>query len=172
MSHESVGKTDRTVEPAMRQPCAHCPWRIALQGTPNPHGFYSKRNLARLWAGLRRGERMTCHPTDHNMNEFEHAPRVKDTAVTHECAGSLILTQREFMKASAVLQAEGGTVREYRRRWPRGLTKDGLGVILNRAVFGGTMVGGKAMTKPNLNDPEVGYEDAVGPWPPEGLKLP
>jgi hypothetical protein len=27
-------------------------------------GWYTKANLQRLWAGMRRGEDMTCHPTD------------------------------------------------------------------------------------------------------------
>lgn len=52
------------VKPATQHPCVHCPWRAANQGKPHPGGWYTKANLQRLWAGMRRGGDMTCHPTD------------------------------------------------------------------------------------------------------------
>lgn len=58
------GPARKVAEASTAGPCAQCPWRTSNQGKRHPDGWYTKANLRRLWAGLRRGERMTCHPTD------------------------------------------------------------------------------------------------------------
>lgn len=58
------------VRPACALACLACPWRLSNQGRPTPGGWYTRRNLDRLWAGLRRGTRMSCHPTDPRMAEL------------------------------------------------------------------------------------------------------
>lgn len=155
--------------PACPKPCAQCPWRLSNQGQRHPHGFYTKTNLRRLWTGLRDGERMTCHPTDPEMAEFEGYEGTAERHVTHECAGSLILVQREMMRAQAAMaeaDAEGmrDGLKRYRKLSPRGLTRDGIQVHFWNAMV--TMPGGLKVAKPNLGDETIGYEP-LAPWSPD-----
>jgi hypothetical protein len=156
-----------TVKSACPVPCAHCPWRLANQGSkPDPHKFFTKANLARLWKGLREGARMSCHPTDPRMAEFAGYEALADRDVTHECAGALTLQQREFMKFQDVAQANPQskkTLQEYRKQHPKGLTRNGLVALLERSVFGGTGLDAVKMSTPDLNDAEIGY-DVLGAW--------
>lgn len=154
------------VRPACPKPCASCPWRIANQGSrPDPHKFYTKANLARLWRGLRNGARMSCHPTDPRMAEFAGYEALADREITHECAGALTIVQREFQKFQELVLADpkGKTLQQYRKRFPKGLTREGLVAVVERATFGGTMLDRVAMARPDLNDPEIGY-DVLGAW--------
>jgi hypothetical protein len=137
--------------PAALRPCMHCPWRSANQGKRHPGGWYTKANLRRLWAGLRRGEDMSCHPTDPSN------PASAD-ATTLECAGSLILKQREFMRFQRIAEENPGedALGLYRRRHPRGLTRGGLLAVVERALLGGTpLIGAPEMTRPDLNEPGI-----------------
>lgn len=154
-----------SVAPATDIPCLACPWRTANQGQPTPGGWYSRRNLDRLWSGLRRGARMSCHPTDARMADvvqdgyvgFTPAP---DGARTRECAGATTLVQREF----TVLQERyGADITAYRKARPKGLTRHGILALLERAVFGGSVLDPSAMTRPDLNNPDVGH--AALTWP-------
>ncbi len=163
--------TRRTqIRPAAQRPCLACPWRTANQGEPHPLGWYTARNLARLWAGMRRGEDMTCHPTDPDNPVPEGARGAPEGAATLECAGSLILRQREVMRYQEIQLAhphEDG-VRLYRQRHPGGLTKAGLLAVVQRYMFGGTPLTGFAMTRPDLNEPGISAP-GTAPWnPPEG----
>jgi hypothetical protein len=160
----------KCVKGANPKPCAQCPWRLANQGTPHPHGFYTKANLRRLWGGLKRGERMTCHPTDPEMAEFEGYEKTADREVTHECAGALIIVQREFMRAQRAMQeadAEGKRdgLKRYRAAHPKGLMRDGVFAVVERAMFGGSALDRLAMAKPDLNEPGIGHPDLVA-WDP------
>lgn len=67
-----------------------------------------------------------------------------------ECAGALILVQREFMHLQRTFHANIG---EYRRARPSGLTRSGIMAILERAVL--VMPGQKPMPKPNLNEEDI-----------------
>ena len=164
------GRTERA--------CAHCPWRLSNQGKPHPHSFYSKRNLARLWAGLRSGRApgMTCHPTDPRMAEFEGYEATADRELMRECAGALTLMWREVMHFQEIAkEAERGelmtnALREYRRRFPHGLTRRGLVEVVTRFTFGGTPFARATPGVDNIlvNDPEVGYPP-LGEWDPETL---
>lgn len=142
-----------TVAAANPTPCAHCPWRLANQGKkPDPHGFYTKGNLKRLWGGLRNGVRMTCHPTDPRMSDFEHAPAVKEGTQTHECTGGLTLQQREMMKFQ---DFPGGYAHYSPNMSKRGLTD----LALRAIVYPGEI----PMAYPDLNDTEIGYPP-LGEW--------
>jgi hypothetical protein len=148
-------------------PCRACPWRVSNQGTRHPDGWYTARNLARLWGGLRNGEDMSCHPTDPDNPVSERAaaagyrPAPGD-ARKRECVGAAILKQREFMLLQEVHDAD---LRAYRAARPRGLTRGGLLVLLERALFGGTPLSGPVMPLPNLDEPDVHYAP-LGQWEP------
>lgn len=143
--------------------CAVCPWRLANAGKPHPHKFYAAANLRRLWRGIRDGERMTCHPTDPQMEEFEGYEKTADRDVTRECAGAQTLVQRELAYfTQAAKDFEAGKTEDaksalqfYRRRRPRGLTRAGLAGHFFAAVM--TMPGAPPMRKVPLADDEVGY---------------
>jgi hypothetical protein len=150
--------------PAHGQPCKHCPWRLSNQGKRHQHGFYTKANLRRLWNGLRRGERMTCHPTDPAMAEFEGYEGTAERHVTHECAGAQILVQREIDRAQRCIPEGGGDgYRPYRAKHPMGLLRGGLLEHISTHIFAGTFLGGLRPTKVNLNEKDVGYEP-LGTW--------
>jgi hypothetical protein len=159
--------------PASLKPCSRCPWRTENQGKRHPGGWYTAKNLRRLWGGLRRGEGMTCHPTDPN-NPVEpewEAKGVKpapENARTTECAGAIVLQQRELMRFQKIV-AEGGTLADYRRRFPLGLTKEGMARLVSRHLFGGTPLGGPAWSRPNLNQEGIGAP-FIPDWNPEEVR--
>jgi hypothetical protein len=128
---------------AMKKPCDACPWRLSNQSRHTPGGWYSKKNLRRLWAGLRTGEApgMTCHPTDKNNPLPPDARPVPDGVKRHECAGSLLLVQRELK----LLEADPKNyVKANRAR--RGLTKEGaVWWAVSRCVMANTPFGGPPM---------------------------
>lgn len=153
-----------SVQPAKPMACAHCPWRTSNQGKRHAGHWYTKANLRRLWGGLRRGESMTCHPTDPNNPVPDGMKPVPANARTSECTGALILQQRELMRFQKIANTDpDDALRAYRRAFPRGMTREGLGAIVSRGVFGGTPFGGAAMSKPNLNDADIGHPD-LQPW--------
>lgn len=147
-------------------PCAACPWRVSNQSKRHPDGWYTKANLARLWAGLRRGEDMSCHPTDRDNPVSQQAAAAgyraaPAHATKRECIGAQILKQREFMRLQDDCHAH---VALYRQEHPKGLTRDGVLAMVNRAVFGGSPLAAKLPT-PDLNEPDVAYPP-VGTWEP------
>lgn len=145
------------VQTCLPKACSHCPWRIGNQGKRTTDGFYSKVNLQRLWAGLKDGQAMSCHPTDPRMNEFESAPRVKDDAVTHECTGATILVQREWMVFQELMQEHGEHgFRRYRALGGPRMTREGLWAVAMRASLGDSPVTA-AMGRPDLGDMDVQY---------------
>ena len=134
---------------AANRPCVSCPWRVENQGKPHPDGWFTKANRTRLWAKLKRGDQMSCHRTDPSNPVPEGGRVVPEGTTPVECAGALILQQRELMQLQAV-----GDIRAYRRARPKGLTVEGIRVLLHRAMFGGVpMVGGVPMAKPDLREP-------------------
>ena len=149
-------------------PCVHCPFRGSNQATRHPDGWFTMGNRARLWAKLRRGEDMSCHPTDPDNPVSDRAiaagyrPAPAGSQVM-ECIGSIILRQREMVR----LQDDyGADVRAYRAARPYGLTRDGIAAIVARVMFGGVpLIGGPPMPLPELNDPDVHHEP-LGEWVP------
>jgi len=154
----------RRAHPAAEKPCDACPWRIANQGKRKPRAWYSLSNLRRLWSGLRDGERMTCHPTDPDNPLPPGARALPEDVKTRECTGALIVVQREVTKfQECAAQAEAAGKRDgfgrYQKMQPCGMTIGGILATAERALFGGTVLGGTKMTLPNLNDDEIG-----APW--------
>jgi hypothetical protein len=150
----------RPLAPACETPCSSCPWRTENQGKPHPDGWFTTKNRERLWAKMRRGESMSCHPTDPANPLPPGAPAVT-APVTVECAGSLILVQREAVK----LQAFPGpyAFRLYRKAHPKGLTKDGVANLISRTTLAGVpLVGAPRMPLLDLMAP-VSHEP-VGDW--------
>lgn len=112
-----------------------------------PYGWYSKKNLLRLWAGLRTGEApgMTCHPTDKSNPLPESAKFVSNSVEVRECAGALLLIQRELKLFEADPK---NYVKENAYR--RGLTARGLAWwAMSRCTLAGTPLGGPPMTRIN-----------------------
>jgi hypothetical protein len=99
------------------------------------------------------------------MAAFAGYEALADRVTTHECAGALTLVQREFMKFQELAEADpkGKTLQQYKKLYPKGLTRYGLVGIFERSMFGSTVLDGVAMTLPDLNDVEIGY-DALGTW--------
>lgn len=144
----------------MRSPCDTCPWRTENQGKPVPVGWFSKKNLARLWARLRRGESMSCHKSvSDDMMCDNPKPAPKGTP-EQECAGGAILQQREFMRLQDAITLEGKLGHQcYQEKHPNGLTKFGARVIIERHMFGGVPFMDRSKNlEVNLNEPGIGYE--------------
>lgn len=149
-----------TIRPG--QPCPPCPWLVANHGKPHPDGWYTKRNRDRLWVGLRRGERMSCHPTDPSNPVSDKATAAgyrpaPEHAAVRECVGALVLQQRELQ----ILSDLGGHLPLYRSRRPKGLLRAGVTRLVQRLLFGGLPNTEPGMPKPNLNAP-VGHDPL--PW--------
>jgi hypothetical protein len=149
--------TDKRTEKPTAEPCKACPWRIDNHGKRHPDGWYTKANRTRLWSGLRRGEQMSCHPTDPRNPVSERAQKVgyspaPDASQVRRCAGGEILQQRELQLISDMK----GDVPAYREARPGGLTKDGIGEVLSSHMFGQTL-------KVDLNAP-VGHGGDKLPW--------
>lgn len=166
---DTVPDRSQTAASAATSPvaCKACPWRLANQGKRHPDGWYTKRNLARLWAGLRRGGNMSCHPTDPRNPVSDQAQArgyhpAPDHAEVRECVGSLVLRQREV---TLLDRDHKGDPARYRAARPRGLTRDGIASVIERLLFGGTIIGGAPMPLPDLNDPDIGY-GPLGNWTP------
>lgn len=149
------------VQPASESgPCSACPWRTSNQGKRHPDGWYTKKNLRRLWAGLRRGERMTCHPTDPTNPLPEGSRAVPEGTTTRECTGGLIVIQREMQRLNDSYVA-GGSYGDYHALHPRGLTR--IGGARHALDFAIVLPGELRMATPDLNTPDVGHPDLV-PW--------
>lgn len=150
----------KVVEASEHGPCAQCPWRLDNQGKRHPDGWYSIKNLRRLWAGLRSGERMTCHPTD-PCNPVPVGHRAApESATTRECAGAQILIQRELDRVQDVLRAKG-EFSEYKAANPRGLTK--VGAYTHAMSMAVRLPGELKYAPVDLNDESVGHRDLT-PW--------
>jgi hypothetical protein len=80
-------------------PCKGCPFLRANQGLPTKEGFYTVKNLRRLWSGVRTGEIMICHSTDPNAHETGSPAHPKPGQIKpgseRVCLGALFLYKRE-----------------------------------------------------------------------------
>lgn len=155
--------SDRVL-PCKEEACAACPWRASNAGRVAPKvegerfGWYTAGNLKRLWAGMRRGERMSCHPTDSRQVQ-KNGKTVNPAVQTYECTGATILVQREM----TIMQSDfGGDLKAYRKARPLGITRECIADFLNRLLFGQAF-GGSKPTTPNLNDLDIQYAP-LGKW--------
>lgn len=147
-----------TGQAAFLKPCGSCPWLTANHGRPHPDGWYTKKNRIRLWVGLRHGESMSCHLTDPNNPVPDGTKPVPDGTTTHECAGALILQQREIMK----MQSMPGIPSTYFKKNRKGMTLRAIAHLVERALFQPKLV-----STPNLNEP-VSHEP-LGEWNAEAV---
>lgn len=149
--------------PATPTSCVHCPWRISNHGKRHPDGWYTRANLARRGAGVRRGAVMSCHPTDPNNPVSAKAQAAgyhpaPPASRTRECTGGLILQQREV----ATLQEDHESIRAYRAARPYAMTAEGLAAVVARTMF--VLPGETPMTRPDLNQDDVGHPDPRLAW--------
>lgn len=162
MADRIVSSRRKKFAPAT-SPCGQCPWRTENQGTRHRDGWYTKKNLRRLWAGLRRGERMTCHPTDPDNPGGRVLP---DSVTTKECAGAQILVQRELHRLGELIEANvPDPWGVYLTTNPRGLTKVGASLSAMNVQWGGVMPGTLAVGRVDLNDETISFVD-LAPWEP------
>jgi hypothetical protein len=155
-----AAKRTRWRPASTRHTCSGCPWLAVNQGTRTAHGWYTKANLRRLWAGLRNGERMTCHPTDPANEPLPGQPAVPAGVATRECTGALVLVQRELQRLNDTCEA-GGTFADYRRAHPKGLTFRGAMSWVGDVLI--HLPGELEVAKPDLNLAGVVHPDLV-PW--------
>ncbi len=151
-------------------PCVTCPWRLDNHGRKHPDGWFTKANRNRLWYRLRGGEMMSCHPTDptnpvsEKAQEAGYRPAPEGSKVL-ECRGAVILQQREM---ALLIERYGADIRAYRRDRPRGLTRDGVQVMIARIAFGGVpLMGGPRIGRPDLLA-RVGHDPL--PWDESCIK--
>ncbi len=164
--------TDTSTSAAESAPdaCRACPWRTANHGKRHPDGWYRQSNRRRLWSGLRRGEPMSCHPTDPGNEVSDKAARAgyrpaPEGAVVRECVGATILVQREVMLWQ---DHTGQDLPAYLRNRRMGLTRHGLTAIVLRLAFGGVpLIGGRKMLAPNLGTPDISAGLPGLEWPPQ-----
>lgn len=155
------------------RPCSECPWLTSNHGKLHAHGWYTDKNRNRLWSGLRRGDPMSCHRTDPDNVVPEGGKQVPDDTQVRECIGAVVLQQREFMRFQSVSKkcADERTsvvFSVYRKRHPGGMTLPGLRVLLERGLFGGTVIGGPALPRPDLAE-AVSHKPLV-PWTKRDVK--
>jgi hypothetical protein len=166
--HALDEQAEARTAPALDSPCGACPWRQPNHGRRHAGSWYTKANLRRLWGGLRRGEMMSCHPTDPSNPVPPGMKPAPANVQTRECAGAHLLLQREVDIAQRLVHvvSDGKAWSTYRKLRPRGLTRDGLLAYLHRATFGGVpLVGGcHPVPKPNLND-SCSADPVALPWP-------
>lgn len=104
---------------------------------------------------------MSCHPTDPN-NPVPEGCTPSKASTTLECAGALILVQREVMKLQALVDAgDPKALQTYRREHNAGLTKRGILVVVEREMFQGAF-GQLVMSKPDLDQPVS--HSPLGDW--------
>jgi hypothetical protein len=151
----------------MRSPCDTCPWRLANRGKPLPVGWFSKKNLARLWSKLRRGESMSCHKSVADSKMVDNPKPASEGTQEQECAGAAILQQREFTRLQDALTLEGKLGYQcYKDKHPNGLTKNGARTIVERHMYGDVPFVGRSKNLPvNLNEPGIGHDSLVE-WTP------
>jgi hypothetical protein len=164
-----------TIGPAKTTPCSACPWRTANHGNRHPGGWYTKANRRRLWAGMRRGEAMTCHPTDPANPVPEGWPCPPADTVTRECAGFQILVMREMSLIERMVKSIPARLvfAQYRRIRPRGLTRQGMEATIARQFLSGTPLSHHhyPFTQPTSLHHPVSVDEGVLPWPVSVLEI-
>lgn len=141
--------------------CAQCPWRLSNHGKRHPHGFYTKKNLQRLWNQIRNGGYpQSCHLTDPSHPDHIKVG-AKPGAKAQECPGSVILIKRELLSlCSKDHEVDNDKLADYLRDKKHGLTKNGLRYwLLGRASqLAGTPFGDQPL--PDVEeDPEIGLPE-------------
>lgn len=124
-------------------PCKGCPFLRENQGKKTDGGFYSVKNLRRLWSGVRQGETMICHATDPNAHESGSPAHPKEGQIKpgneRVCLGALFLFKREEQLMGGL-----GSFKQYAKH-PRAakppMTKMGFLRVVEAVMFANTPLG-------------------------------
>lgn len=148
--------------------CGTCPWRRSVWGrtdTPRPE-YNTAERRDQMWSehpergpgvGVRFGDEMLCHTG---------AEAEDGTGITHECAGAIILCQRELIR-----YATHGIGRLHPFA-PSGLTMQAAYTLAVRMIGRG-VVGPEDRDElilaahPRIGDPAIGHDDLAPPEPGE-----
>jgi hypothetical protein len=141
----------------MMTACNQCPWRVTNHGKRNLHGFYTKKNLTRMWNGLRTGHSMSCHPTDPSRRDHQAQP----DSIARECSGAVILIQREIAAmADPYCCITDESSANYLRQRRMGLTRSGIFYwLIQRYVFGGKVFIGDEKLPETRDDSSIQLPD-------------
>lgn len=155
-------KLDVVEEPRAQKPCAQCPWRLANQGKRHAFGFYTLKNLRRLWKEVRGGSRaQSCHLTDAS----HVAVGAKPGAKAKECPGSVVMVVRELRSLEKIQAEHGGVaVKVYLKERRRGLTRYGLAYwAMTRVGFANVPFMNPDGPLPLVDDddPEIGLPESL-----------
>lgn len=160
MSNEQKPVKLERPKPPKLSPCDKCPWRTDNHQKRHKFGFYTKKNLIRLWNGIRDGNAQSCHPTDASHPDHVACGAKPGTEVK-ECAGSVILVIRELSQMAA-LSEDGKTIGPeeldaYLAKRKRGLNKAGLLYwLVSRMTHGGVpYIGGPVMPEVKADDERI-----------------
>lgn len=130
--------------------CPQCPWLRSNHGKKTKYGFYTKRNLNRLWNEIRGGGGgQSCHLTD-SRHPDHIAAGAPTGAQMHECPGAIALVYRETLKIQLIagldVPIEKEHIDAYLRDNPKGLKFTGiLYWVVTRMALGGTPMGNERM---------------------------
>jgi len=93
------------------------------------------------------------------MAVFSGYEALAERDTINECTGALVVVQREWMVFQGMCEADpkGKTLQQYRKLRPNGLMRSSLIALMERAVFGGSVLNPVAMSRPNLGDVKIGY---------------
>lgn len=144
----------------MQKPCDQCPWRLSNQGKRHKFGFYTKKNLRRLWGEIRGGgTSQSCHLTDPSHPDHI-AVGTKPGAKPKECPGSVILVKREIQKMADPVDGvvRDASVKSYLATNKEGLTRHGVlyWVVRRIQLAGVPFLGAAPLPEVDQNDREIG----------------
>jgi len=146
-------------KPSHHVVCAQCPWRLSNQGKPHQNGFYTKKNLKRLWNQIRGGGgAQSCHLTDPRHPDHIAAGCPKNAAV-QECPGSVILIMRELERmADKKGVVSDASLERYLKTRRLGLKRLGIlyWVVQRIQLAGVPIVGGAKLPDVDVADREIG----------------
>jgi hypothetical protein len=129
--------------------CDTCPWIRANQQNPpkgQPAEWYTTKNIKRLWDGLRTGiaPGVLCHSLDPNSDDY--GGKGATNGHKEHCAGAVQAMIEEMNQINNF-----PSLREYTKRRVKPVTRAGLGVWVERQLFG--------------QMPDVQRHDDIGlPW--------
>lgn len=147
-------------------PCASCSWRKSNQGKPHKFGWFTRKNLTRLWNQIRGGgEAQSCHLTDTSVEQHVACGAKGDKP--KECAGSVVIVLRELLVIKEMARGEPiepEHVDEYLRTRKKGLKKTGLlyWLVSRISAAGIPYIGGAPLPEVDADDPEVGLPKYLG----------
>lgn len=171
----AVMATGRVKGETVEKPCSQCPWRKSNQGKRTPWGFFTAKNLRRLWNQIRSGGRpQSCHLTD--PSNLDHvAAGAPANAKPKECPGSVILVLREVQRVVDIAAGEPiepEHIDQYLKERPKGLKKKGLLYWMIARIQMGKMpfMSEGELPEVDVADVEIGLPAILCPAANKGVK--